>query len=250
MKKLDNFSPVIICMIQARMDSKRFPGKVLKEINGIPIILFIVNRVSQAKNISKIIVVTSDTKEDDILCKYLKEQNIEFFRGSKNNVLDRFYQTAKKFHADYIIRLTGDNPFVDFNIINQIVTESLEEEYEYVSNNLERTFPFGFDVEMFTFDTLEKMIRLASSSEDFEHVTFFIRNNLKLFLTKNVPAPINLRHPDWRLTVDESKDLELIQKIIDISSDHLVSYENIIKILKDNPNLISVNKNVKQKNIE
>ncbi len=237
----------VICMIQARMDSQRFPGKVLKEINGIPIISLIVKRVSNAKNISKIIVVTSDSNEDDILCEYLKNEKIEFFRGNKNNVLSRFYQAAKKFNADFIIRLTGDNPFVDSDIVNQIVSECLKGKYDYVSNDLERTFPFGLDVEILRFNTLEKISEKTSNPAELEHVTLFIRNNPQLFSIKNISAPVNLRHPEWRLTIDEFDDLKLIQKIVDISSDPFLSYERIVDILQRNPDLVSINKNIRQK---
>ena len=247
MEKNEHFSPNVLCMIQARMGGQRLPGKVLKKINGVPVISFIIKRVSKAKIISKVIVVTSKNKKDDILAEYLKEQDIEFFRGSENNVLERFYEAAKKYNADYIIRLTGDNPFVDPNIINKIVSEILGKNYEYVSNDLERTYPLGFDVEVFTFSTLEKIIQLSSKPEEQEHVTLFIRNNPKLFLTKNILAPIDLRHPDWRLTVDEAEDLELIQKIMKISSDEFVSFEEIMNILGNNQDLISVNSHVEQK---
>lgn len=247
MEKNEHFSPIVLCMIQARMDGKRFPGKVLENINGMPIISLIIKRASKAKVISKIIVVTSKNKKDDVLVEYLERQNIEFFRGSEDNVLERFYEAAKKYNADYIIRLTGDNPFVDPKIINKVVSEILGKNYEYVSNDLVRTFPLGFDVEVLTFAALEKIIHLASKSEDYEHVTLFIRNNLKLFSTKNIFAPINLRHPDWRLTVDESNDLELIQKIMKISSDEFVSFEEIMNILENNQDLISINSHIKQK---
>ena len=247
MEKKDLISPIIICMIQARMNGKRLPGKVMKKINGKPIISFIVNRVSNVKRISKIVVVTSVTKQDDILVNYLKKHKIEFFRGSENNVLERFFQAAQKHKADYIIRLTADNPFVDPKTIDTVLTEILTNDYEYVSNDLKRTFPLGFDVEIFTYDALKRITNLASKAEDFEHVTLVIRNNPELFQTKNIVAPKDLTHPDWRLTVDEPNDLILIQKIMEILPNDDITFTDIMKILESNQDLGSINANVKQK---
>jgi len=111
-------------MIQARMSSSRLPGKVMKPLVGKPMIEYILKTLSNSKKISDIIVLTSTNKQDEVLVNYLKENNWKYFRGDENDVLHRYYKAAEKYDADYIVRITADNPLIDHNIVDEVIEKS------------------------------------------------------------------------------------------------------------------------------
>lgn len=239
----------IICLIQARVGSSRLPGKVMKKINGFPMIHYSIRSLSRAKLIDKTIVVTSKNKNNNALEKYLSENNIECFRGSEENVLERYYLAAKKYGANLIVRITGDCPLIDYKIVDRVIKEATKETFDYVSNVLLRTFPRGYDVEVFTFDTLKKMYQVTKDPDDLEHVTLYIRRNPHLFKTKNISAAI--KHPEWRLCVDTKQDINLITKIFELSKkEEPLIYRDIINIFNNNPELIKINAGVEQKKVK
>ena len=150
----------ILSTIEARMNSKRLPGKVMKKINNIPIIEHIYMRANKQKIINKIVVITSRNKSDNRLASHLKLKKIPYYRGSENNVLERLVKAGKKFKANIIVQLTGDNPLVDHNIIDYMLKFYLKnKKYSYVTNNgfgipKNRTVPYGLDVQIFRYDDL------------------------------------------------------------------------------------------------
>ena len=143
-------------VIQARLESTRLPGKILKKIGKIPVIEFLIRRLSKSNKISKIIVATTSDPKDDLLCKYLVDKKINFFRGSAKNVLERYYKCAIKFKLKDIIRITSDCPLIDIKILEEVLLKYESENLEYVCNTLPPTFPDGLDVEVFSFNTLKK----------------------------------------------------------------------------------------------
>jgi len=207
----------IILLIQARMGSTRLPGKVMKLVNGKPMISLLLERVSNVKNISKVIVTTSEQPENDILVDYVKEVGGDFFRGSENDVLDRFYRAAKVFKGDMIVRITADCPLLDPQLIDDIIDFALKNKKDYCSNVIPPTFPDGQDVEVFTFASLEKCWKEATLKSDREHVTTYIRknashNNKDLFSSINYTYTKNISH--IRMTVDEPDDLDCISNLV------------------------------------
>jgi spore coat polysaccharide biosynthesis protein SpsF len=238
----------IICLVQARMGSSRLPGKVMTPINGIPMIKIIMKSISRSKLINKSLVVTSRSKKDDILVNFLKKNKISYYRGSENDVLSRFYHAAKKEKADLVIRITADCPLIDSEIIDKVITSAIKYDLDYCSNVEIRTFPRGYDVEIFTFKVLSKMYKNTKDREDREHVTLYINRNPKFFKIGNVEAPKDKQHPEWRLCVDTREDLRLIKKIfLHYKNRQIIKYNDIIKLLLKHPKLPKINEKVRQK---
>ena len=168
---------MIYAIVQARMKSTRLPGKVLKMVNGKPLIEILLYRLSQSKKIDKIILATSEKPENDLLVETVEKLGFEVFRGSENDVLNRYYQAAKQQHPDIVVRITGDCPLIDYQVTDQVINYFLENDFDYVCNGDPPTFPDGLDTEVFTFESLEKASKEASQQHEREHVTSFIRES-------------------------------------------------------------------------
>ena len=231
------------CIIQARMGSSRLPGKTLMKLNDESSTLhFVKNQLSFSKFIDEIIVATTDLDEDDVIEEISKEMNVKCFRGSSNDVLDRYYNCAKKFQIDNIIRITADCPLIDPEIVDQVIQKYNTKNYDYVTNTLKRTYPIGTDVEIFSFEILEKTWKNAKLSSEREHVTPFIRNekiNLKIGNLENTK---DLSH--IRITLDHKEDLELIKQIISQINKNPILINDIMNLLSRNPELIKINQHI------
>jgi spore coat polysaccharide biosynthesis protein SpsF (cytidylyltransferase family) len=241
----------ISAIVQARMTSTRLPGKVLMDIEGKPMLWHIINRLRFSKKLNDIILAIPDTKKNDILEKFAKDNKIKYFRGNENDVLSRYYETAKKFKCEVIIRITGDDPLVDPQIIDFTVKKHLKSDTDYTSNNLKRTFPLGLDIEVFNFEVLERAYKEAKENYQREHVTAYIYEHPEIFKLQNVDAKGKLRKPSLRLTVDTKEDLKLIREIYRrlYKEGKIFLMEDILALLKLHPELVEINKDVKQKEI-
>lgn len=166
---------MLAAIIQARMGSTRLPKKVMLNILEKPILWHVINRVSKASLIDKLIVATTTNNEDDAIVEFCKNNGILFFRGSENDVLDRYYQCAKEYNITDIARITADCPLHDPNVIDMIIKEYMGNDYDYVSNSIEYTFPDGLDVEIFSFDALKIAWENAKLVSEREHVTPYMR---------------------------------------------------------------------------
>jgi spore coat polysaccharide biosynthesis protein SpsF len=206
-----------ILITQARTGSTRLPGKVLMEVNNTPLLKIHLDRLSQTKNIDKIIVATTVSKEDDIIEKIATDWGYEVFRGSENDVLDRFYQAVKKLNPTWVVRVTSDCPLIDPLLVDKVIEITKSENKDYGSNVVEETFPDGQDVEVFKFSALEIAWIEANKLSEREHVTPYIRNHSDIKLGNLFSAISYKNNSDYskiRMTVDEQKDFELINKII------------------------------------
>ena len=205
----------IEAFIQARMGSTRLPGKVLKKVMGRTLLDFLVERLSQSKEINGIVILTSDQPEDDTIALFCREKNLPCFRGSEDDVLDRFYQAALQRCPEGIVRITSDCPLIDPDIVDQIVREFRQTypSVDYVTNSLERTFPRGLDVEVFSFKALEQAFQKAHLPEEREHVTVYLYRHPEQFHLKNVAHFPSLAHHRW--TVDTIEDFALISLILE-----------------------------------
>jgi len=245
-----NFSMNIICMVQARMVSSRLPEKVMITLSGKPMIQHILESLVRSKTITDtdLVVLTTTQKRDDKLVKYLKKNNWKYFRGDEDDVLKRYYDAAIRYNADYIIRITADNPLTDPSIVDLVVTKAIENKVDYASNNLLKTYPLGYVVEVISRNTLEKIEKLARGSILREHVTPYIYKNLKKFKTLNVATTKSLSYPNWRLTVDTIEDFKLIKKIFEnlYSENKSIKYEDVVEFILKNPELLKINKNIRQ----
>ncbi len=240
----------VVAVIQARMGSTRLPGKVLLHIKDKPILWHIVNRLRFSKHINNVVLSTSVSKADDEIELFAKKNNIDYFRGSENDVLDRMYKTALKFSADIIIRITGDCPFTDPFIIDDLIAMFNSQKYDFVGvatgagviNIKEKKFPDGLDAECFSFETLKKTWENAKSQTDREHVTPYMWKVKGRF--RNGTLYSKNDYSNIRLTLDHKEDLDLIEKIYDglYKEDKCFSLKDIIKFIKSYPNLIEMNK--------
>ncbi len=230
-----------VAIIQARMGSTRLRGKVLKELCGKKVLEHIVLRVKKSKFIDKVVVATTINKEDDDIYKFCQEKNVDCFRGSENNVLERYYKCAKNYNADVIIRITADDPLKDPEVIDRGIQILVENDYDYVSNTIKPTYPEGIDTEIFTFLALEKSYMEASLMSEKEHVTPYIWKNSSKFKLYNFEFERDLSHLRW--TMDTYDDFEFIKEVYEE-----LYYKNNMFLMKDVLNLIAKNPEIMQIN--
>ena len=234
-------------IIQARMASSRLPNKIMIKLAGKPVLQHVIERCKKS-SADEVIIATSINKENDIIEDFCKKNNITVFRGSEDDVLDRYYQTAKKHKADIIVRITADCPLIEPKIIDNLINEFKSGDYDYVSNTLERTYPRGLDTEVFSFKTLEKAHKLTKEKVNREHVTAFIYGNPSLFKIKNIPAEGNIKRSDIRLTLDTKEDTEVLKNIF--SNLQNPSIEEIIQYLDKNPEIRNLNRESELKQLK
>jgi len=236
----------IVALIQARMGSTRLPGKILMDISGKPMLWHIVNRLRKSKLAGRIVVATSTSKKDDVVEKFCKDNKIDFYRGSENDVLDRYYNAARAYEADAVVRITGDCPLIDPNIVDETVSAYLNENnLDMVSNVIKRCYPRGLDTEVISFKTLEKVWKGAPQCRHREHVTIYIYENMKKFKVRSVENKTDLSYLHW--TVDEKKDLEMVKEIYKrlYKEGSIFTTDDILKVLEKEPELKVINMDVK-----
>jgi len=239
---------MIGCIIQARLGSSRLPGKVMQKIDDHNTVLdYVIKQVRAAKKIEKILVATTDLAQDDVICDHLSAKNIECCRGSSEDVLDRYYQCAEKFSVDTIVRITADNPLVDPNIIDLVIDKYVAHNCDLSTNTLHRTFPYGTEVEVFSFTVLEQAWRQAKKPSEREHVTPYFYNNPTKFKIHHVQNQKNLSTFRW--TVDQIEDFVLVQKIVSKINKNPILMNDVIHLLTKEPELLDINKNVKHKHL-
>jgi spore coat polysaccharide biosynthesis protein SpsF (cytidylyltransferase family) len=234
-----------ILITQARSGSTRLPGKVLKEINGKSLLQIHLDRLKKCKSVSEIIVATTTNSEDQIIFKKAIEWGFSASRGSELDVLDRFYQSVKDKKADWIVRVTSDCPLIDPVLVDKVIDFVCNNNKDYGANILVENFPDGQDIEVFKFSALEEAWKNAKLLSEREHVTPYIRNNSdfkggSLFSAINYPCDFD--YSKIRMTVDESRDFELISVLInDLGTDKTwLEYTNYI-IQKD---LVKINNSI------
>lgn len=232
----------IVAIIQARMGSSRLPGKVMTNIAGKPMLYHVVSRVRRARRVDVVAVATSNNSSDDVLASYCVNEGIPCFRGSEDDVLDRFYQAAKYFDADIIVRLSSDCPLHDPDVVDITVNSLLEGDADFVSGGLETTFPDGLDAAAFPMATLERTWREATLTSDREHVTTYIHNNPGLFRSKTIRNDEDLSHHRW--TVDEPRDLEFVRAVYALLGNTPFGMRDILALLEKHPELKSINKGI------
>ena len=215
----------IICIVQARMGSERLQGKVMREINGKPMISYTLNSLKKSRYIDQIILATSTLAINDPLSEYVLDNGFELYRGSEENVLERFKLVSDKYSGDIIIRVTGDCPLIDPLIVDNVVTKFMMYDYDYVRLDVPETFQRGFDVEVFSKSALDKVYELVCSDENInkeeynpyrEHVTYYIYNNQEQFKVGYVKGEGKYyENRDINLSVDTIDDFERVKEILE-----------------------------------
>ena len=204
MKNINN-----IIIVQARQTSKRFPNKVLKKIGGRSICEIIFKRLKKCKNINKIVFAIPGNAQNRQLKEHLKKINTEFFLGSENNVLSRFFKAAKKFKAKNIVRITGDCPLIDPTLVDDMMKKFIKGKFDYINNAKFTDYSDGFDIEIFNFRSLSEAYKKSKTSTEKEHVTPYLKNNLKLKIKKFK----QVENFNSKLSIDRYEDFKNVEKI-------------------------------------
>lgn len=240
----------IVCIIQARMNSSRLPGKVLEDICGFPMLYWVVSRAGKAKRIDDLVIATTSDDSDDPIAAWCSENNINCFRGDAFDVLDRYYQAAKKWQADVIVRLTADCPLTDPELIDKVVEAFFDHKVDFAANRLplpyNRTYPIGLDVEVASFEALEKAWQMANLPFEREHVMpylFLVKDRFKTYVLDT-----HENQGSRRWTVDTPEDLEFMRTLFKKQNCRInLSWKEILHFLDENPGLERINAHVNHK---
>ena len=243
-------SAEFVAIIQARMGSTRLPNKVLSDIVGRPMLWHILNRVKKSEFIDDIILATTTDKKDDDIVEFAKEHGIIIFRGSNDDVLDRYYQAANENNVKNIVRITADDPLKDPDVIDKIIKIYKKNGLDYVSNTIEPTYPLGLDTEVFSFEALERAWNEADKKFEREHVTPYIWMNPDKF------DILNVRYEgedlsDLRWTVDTKEDLCFARAVYDklFKDEKVFLMNDVLNLLEKYPEISRINDKVRGKNI-
>ena len=221
------------------MGSTRLPGKVLMLLDKKHTTLdYIINQLKHSKLLGKIIIATTNLEEDNVIVDFAKKNKIEYFRGESDDVLDRYYNCTEKFSLDTIVRITSDEPFVDPTIVDQIIINFQKIGCDFASNNLIRTFPAGFDAEVFSRQALERTWREAKLPSEREHVTPFMKKNKDIFKQFNLKSSQHI--PISRLTLDRKEDLKILKTITSKILGRPILFRHIFELFEREPNLLEL----------
>ena len=243
MEKKNNCSVII----QARYNSRRFEGKVLKKIGNKTILEILIERLKQSKLIDQIIVACPNSKNNKKIVNFCKQKKIKYFSGSENNLISRYYFASKKYNIKNIIRVTSDCPLLDVNYLNILIKMFFKKKSDYASNVIKPSFPDGMDIEIFKFDILEDRYFISNDKYEKEHVTTHFRNS-ESYKKYNLLYKKDYSH--IRLTLDTKYDFNIIKKTINYFKDYKkINIENILKLYKNNKMFFGKNSNIKRKKI-
>ncbi len=239
----------VVAIIQARMGSTRLPGKILKEVNGKPLLTYQIERLKASRKIDQLVVATTVKSQDDVIVDFCLSHNIKYYRGSESDVLARYYGATQQFDGETIVRITSDCPLIDPNVVDQTIDFFIDNKFDYVSNAIEPTYPRGLDVEVFSRESFEKVFKEATLSRDREHVTAYYYTNPIKFKIGSVKNAIDYSEHRW--TVDTIEDFQLIKLIIKnlYTENSLFTLADIIRLLKKHPEWSKINSHIEQKTI-
>jgi spore coat polysaccharide biosynthesis protein SpsF len=233
------------------MGSSRLPGKILLDLAGDPMLARVVHRVRRAATVDQVVIATTTEPGDDTLASLSAARGWPCFRGSQDDVLDRYYLAAQEYRADVVVRITSDCPLIEPAIIDQVVRELTDAQLptDYACNFFpRRTYPRGLDVEAFWFATLEVLWREDGNPEWREHVTQYLHRHPERFKIRGVMNDRDLS--EFRWTVDTSEDYELARRIYDELGDDRFSWREVVRLMEQNPRWLEINHHVPQKVVQ
>jgi spore coat polysaccharide biosynthesis protein SpsF len=238
----------IVAITQARYGSSRLKAKVLRKINEDTILDIHLKRIKKSKLINEIVVATTDEAESDLIVEIANKNKVLSYKGSVNDVLDRFYQASKLVKPDIIVRITSDCPLIDANEIDKVINQLLISKCDYVSNTMQPTLPDGMDAEVFTFKALEKAHAEATLKSDREHVTPYIWRNStfkggNLFVSQNVFNDKD--YSNYRLTIDNEEDFLVIKELVETLGINC-NWKEYVEFLDKNPHIKAINSEIKR----
>jgi spore coat polysaccharide biosynthesis protein SpsF len=233
----------VLAILQARFNSTRLAGKVLKPILDKPMLAHQIARVQQCRNIDRLLVATSIESSDSAIVELCHDLGVKVYRGSLDDVLDRFYQAAKEYSSEHVVRLTGDCPLADSGVIDAVIAQHMQDNNDYTSNVTPPTFPDGLDVEMMRFSVLEQMWKVAKKTSEREHVTAYVHNHKEHYRMGNYSAKEDLSA--WRWTVDEPEDFAFVTAVYEClypDNPHF-TMEDVVGLIRQHPELLEINQN-------
>lgn len=237
MKIVDNRA---LGILQARMSSTRLPGKVLKKINGLPMLQIQLERIKRASSINQLIVATSLNVDDQPIYDFCKQTQTDVFRGSLENVFDRFSKIIEEHDGNYVIRLTGDCPLFMPDLCDEMFTQFLSKDFDYYSNTLKPTYPDGLDIEIFKKSAFEELKRNYLTAQELEHVTLGFYSRQNQFKCGNHENTYDLSNLRW--TVDTQEDFEFISWVYAKfrGSEAQIEMSDILRLLESEPEMSNI----------
>lgn len=241
-----------VIIVQARMSSTRLPGKVLRTVLGKPLLEYLWERLKKVTQAEQVVIATTTNRADDPIVEFCKTRGINFYRGSESDVLARYYETATKFRADCIVRVTADCPLIDPEIVDEAIIRFKDygdEECNYLSNTLERTYPRGLDCEVMSYDALEAAHTVARQLPEREHVTPYIYTHPHIFRLQSLTSETDDSRYRW--TVDTEQDFELIKMMLEalypVTPDFRLG--DCLDLMERHPDWETINSGVLQKTV-
>ena len=237
---------MITAIIQARVSSTRYPNKIFADLFGKPLLYHVVNRLKKSKRIQHIVIATTVNSLDNAIENWAIQNKIDCFRGDEENVLSRFYFAAKKFNAEIIVRITADDPFKDFEIIDNVVDTLINQKLSFAYNNKPPTFPEGLDTEVFTFNALETAYKNSNDLFEQEHVTQYFYRNKDKFPQANIKHSTNISNLRW--TIDTEKDMEMARCVYNdlYHEKEIFLMNDILDLIKKRPEIAMMNQDVER----
>lgn len=243
--------PKIIAIAQGRSGSQRLPRKILMPVEGEPMMARVIERLRRARSLSEVVVATTTDSDDDAVEELSATRGWNCFRGSHHDVLDRYYQAAKKYQADVVVRITCDCPLIEPEVVDRVVNAFVAQmpKVDYVSNVLEpRTYPRGLDTEVFSFAALERSWREGKLPLHREHVTPYIYQNPQLFRMQAVRHERDYSGHRW--TVDTVEDMELVRRIYGHFGHDRFGWLEVLELLDQHPDWVAINRAIEQKKLQ
>lgn len=235
-----------VIIIQARMGSSRLPGKVLMPLGDTTVLDYVVSRCRKVQGVSEVVVATSALPQDDAIETWCTENRVSFFRGSEDDVLSRYYHCVQNYKSDYIIRVTSDCPFVDYEMASDIVQAMNAQPADYIK--VVGDLPRGLVVELFSYKALEFIHQNGHEPRHREHVTYYGYEYPEQFTVTTYHPPTSIQQPQLRITLDTEDDYQLCQAIANYFRDNkLVSSQKVVDYLLKNPEVAAINAHIEQK---
>lgn len=235
--RLNGINPVV-AIVQARMGSTRLPGKVLKEICGKTVLWHVVNRLRAARNIDSVLIATTTEASDDPVVSWCRENRVAHFRGSLDDVLDRYYRAAGFCGARTIVRITADCPLIEPTLVDRVIEKFAADGCDHAG--VASSFPDGLDAEVFSFEALKKAHAEARLASEREHVTPYIWKNPQTFRLGAVHSETDLSKMRW--TVDDEKDFRFVTKVFEgLGAGRVFHMDDVLEFLRKNPELLEIN---------
>ncbi len=228
------------------MGSSRLPGKVLMPLGETVVLDYVVSRCQQVKQVDEVIVATSVLPQDDAIKSWCKQHHVPCFRGSEDDVLARYYECAKPYQPDYVIRVTADCPFVDYELADQVIEAMKAEPSDIVI--VEGDLPRGLVVEMVSFSALEYIYHHGKESRHREHVTYYAYEFPDEFKRTYIQAPKTIQQPQLRITLDTEEDYQLCAAVANhFKKNKLISSQKVVQFLLEHPDIAKLNAHIQQK---